>query len=402
MKPFFACSTMLAAITGALVSLSVQADEPAVQEKPKPAAAVSAPEPKSAEAAAPKIQLAILLDTSGSMNGLINQARTQLWKIVNELATAKQNGQSPELEVALYEYGKSSIPRDEGFLRQIVPLTDDLDAISEELFALKTNGGQEYCGQVIQAATDGLQWSKGDNDLKLIFIAGNEAFTQGAVNYKQACSAAIAKGITVSTIFCGPQSEGIRTGWQDGAALADGSFLSIDQNRQVAAIQTPFDKKLAELSGKVNGTFVFFGGRALREKLTRRQVAQDKAAANSAPATAAERASFKGKQQYRSNADLVEAVTSGKLKLTDVKEEDLPDELKKLDANKREVYIAGKQKERSAIQLEIAKLSKQRNAYIAEERRKESKSKKNDTLDVAIIKSIRKQASKKKFVFEKE
>jgi hypothetical protein len=402
MKPLSTSLTMLAVLAGSLASWTVQAAEPAAKEKPRPAASVPGSKPKPADASAPKIQLAILLDTSGSMNGLINQARTQLWKIVNELATAKQNGRSPELEVALYEYGKSSISKDEGYLRQIVALTDDLDAISEELFALKTNGGQEYCGQVIQAATGGLQWSKGDNDLKLIFIAGNEAFTQGTVNYKQACSAAIAKGITVNTIFCGPQAEGIRTGWQDGASLADGSFVSIDQNRQVAAIKTPFDKKLAELSGKVNETFVFFGRRADRQRLVKRQLAQDKAAAKSAPAAAAERASFKGKKQYRSNADLVDAVTSGKVKLKDVKEEDLPEELKKLSAKKRVEYIAGKQKERSVIQIEIAKLSKQRKAYIADERRKESKSEKNDTLDGAIIESIRKQAGKKKFEFEKE
>ena len=178
--------------------------------------------------------------------------------------------------------------------------------------------------------------------------------------------------------------------------------MSIDQNRQVAAIKTPFDKKLAELSGKVNETFVFFGRRADRQRLVKRQLAQDKAAAKSAPAAAAERASFKGKKQYRSNADLVDAVTSGKVKLKDVKEEDLPEELKKLSAKKRVEYIAGKQKERSVIQIEIAKLSKQRKAYIADERRKESKSEKNDTLDGAIIESIRKQAGKKKFEFEKE
>lgn len=363
---------------------------------------VEAPIPQAAEDSAPRIQMAILLDTSGSMEGLINQARTQLWKIVNELATAKQNGQSPKLHVALYEYGKSSIPRDEGYLRQIVPLTDDLDRISEELFALTTNGGQEYCGQVIQAATNGLEWSKADNDLKLIFIAGNEAFTQGGVNYKEACSAAIARGITVNTIYCGPQVDGVRTGWQDGAALADGSFISIDQNRQVAAIATPFDKKLAELSGQVNKTFVFYGGRDTREKLANRQIAQDKAAATAAPAAAAERAEFKGKQQYRSNADLVDAVTSGKVKLKDVKADELPEELKKLAPKEREAYVAQKQSERKALQVEISKLSKQRKEYIAAQRRKQSEAKEGDSLDEAIIESVRKQAGKKKFAFEKK
>ncbi len=94
----------------------------------------------------PRVQMAILLDTSGSMSGLIDQARTELWAIVNEFITAKRDGKAPQLEVALYEYGKSSLPADEGYLRMIVPFTMDLDKISEELFALKTNGGSEYCG----------------------------------------------------------------------------------------------------------------------------------------------------------------------------------------------------------------------------------------------------------------
>ena len=181
-----------------------------------PQAATTKAKPEAKNNSAPRIQMAILLDTSGSMDGLINQVRTQIWKIVNELATAKQNGKTPRLEVALYEYGKSSLPKSHGYLRRIVPLTDDLDKISEELFALKTNGGSEYCGMVIQSAVTGLKWSRSRNDLKMIFIAGNEPFNQGPVDYKKACAAAIKQGITVNTIHCGPKSVGIRTGWQSG------------------------------------------------------------------------------------------------------------------------------------------------------------------------------------------
>ncbi|MCK4943670.1 MAG: VWA domain-containing protein, partial [Candidatus Aminicenantes bacterium] len=122
------------------------------------------------------IQMVILLDTSGSMEGLIEQAKTQLWKIVNEMALAKKNGKVPRLLVGLYEYGKSTIPASEGYLRMLVPLSEDLDRISEELFKLKTNGGQEYCGKVIRAATRGLQWSQNNSDYKVVFIAGNEPF----------------------------------------------------------------------------------------------------------------------------------------------------------------------------------------------------------------------------------
>src|SRR6185436_9201473 len=107
-----------------------------------------------------------------SMSGLIEQAKSQLWKIVNEFINAKQNGKRPDLEVALFEYGKSSLKASDGYIRLIVPLTNYLDKISEELFALTTHGGEEYCGWVIQDAVTKLTWSKQPNDFKAIFIAG--------------------------------------------------------------------------------------------------------------------------------------------------------------------------------------------------------------------------------------
>src|SRR5688572_10855725 len=82
-----------------------------------------------------KIQVALLLDTSSSMDGLIGQAKTQLWKIVNELSAAKRDGVRPVIELALYEYGKSSLSAEQGWVRRILPLTGDLDKVSEELFA---------------------------------------------------------------------------------------------------------------------------------------------------------------------------------------------------------------------------------------------------------------------------
>ena len=353
------------------------------------------------EPAAPRIQMAILLDTSGSMEGLINQARTQIWKIVNELATVKRDGRIPELQVALYEYGKSSIAASEGYLRQIVPLSDDLDKISQELFALTTNGGQEYCGHVIDAATKGLQWSNSDDDLKLIFIAGNEPFTQGSVRYQDACSAAIARGITINTIYCGPHTDGVKTGWEDGAKLADGSFLSINQNRQVAAVKTPYDARLSELSSQINKTYVRFGREADRARSQSLQTTADAAAAGAAPAAAAERAQFKASAQY-SNAvrDLNKAIASGKVKLEKLKEEELPKPLRGKSLDEKKKYLADKSAEQKKIQKEIVELGDKRKQFIAESRKKDA-AKGDNALDDAIIKTIRSQAAKKNFSAKK-
>src|SRR5688572_11377607 len=99
-----------------------------------------------------KIQVALLLDTSGSMDGLIDQAKSQLWRIVNELSAARKYGAAAKVEIALYEYGKQTVSAEQGYVRRILAFTGDLDRVSEELFALTTNGGDEYCGKAIQSA----------------------------------------------------------------------------------------------------------------------------------------------------------------------------------------------------------------------------------------------------------
>src|SRR5918994_4206151 len=149
------------------------------------------------------IMIALLLDTSNSMDGLIDQAKSQLWKIVNKVAAAKNDdGKQPNIKIALYEYGNDGLSSDEGYIRQVSALTEDLDVMSEKLFSLSTNGGNEFCGQVIKTALNQLAWSTSDADLKMIFIAGNEPFTMGSISYQVACSAAKEKGVVVNTIFC--------------------------------------------------------------------------------------------------------------------------------------------------------------------------------------------------------
>ncbi len=342
------------------------------------------------------IQLAILLDTSNSMDGLINQAKSELWKIVNELALAKKNGKSPKLEVALYEYGKSSISSKEGYMRMILPLTTDLDSVSDELFKLRTNGGDEYCGMVIKAATNGLKWSKSNRDMKTIFIAGNEPFTQGQVDYKKSCKSAISKGIIVNTIFCGNHDEGIRTKWKHGADLADGKYMNIDQNQEIAHISAPQDKEITRLGNELNKTYLAYGKVGKAKKVL--QSEQDKNAATMGASSVVQRSIAKASKQYVNTGwDLLDAVENESVDLDEMKADDLPDEMKGMDKEERKEYIDKKVKKRAELQKRINKLNKDRRKHVEREMKKQSD---QDTLDMAIIKTIRKQAKKKNFQFK--
>ena len=346
----------------------------------------------------PLVQIGILLDTSGSMEGLIEQAKSQLWKIVNEFAKAKQDGVTPEVQVALYEYGKSSLSQQSGWIRQIQPLSTDLDKISEELFALRTNGGDEYCGWVIKDAVNDLAWSTEGNVYKAIFIAGNEPFTQGSVNYAESCKAAITKGIIVNTIHCGGEAEGINTKWKDGADLADGKYLVIDQNRAVVSIEAPQDKELAKLGVEINKTYCAYGVEGSLG--AGRQEAQDKNVSSLAPASGAvaQRAVAKASVNYRNSSwDLVDAVKEKKADLGALKAEDLPAEMQKLTVKEREVYIETKSKERAEMQAKIGELNREREKYVAS-RMKEIAG--TNTLDAVVISAVREQSAKRNFKFE--
>ena len=394
--PSFARWALVVAIGFALSPASVLAQD-AVKADASPAIAK---EPTK-DGEQPVIQIAILLDTSSSMSGLINQARSQLWKVVNEYALAKRDGKSPRVKVAVYEYGNSRLDREGGFIRMVSKLTDDLDSVSEGLFKLTTSGGSEHCGQVIDRAVTDLDWTDDEAALKCIFIAGNERFTQGPVDYRKACQKAIEKGITVNTIHCGTHSVGVSGKWQEGALLADGSFVNINQNEQVVDIPTPHDKELVRLSGELNTTYIAWGSKKKREDSVARQSAQDANAAGSSIGSAASRANSKALAIYNNASwDLVDACKQGKIKIEDLKKEELPEELRKMSTEELKKFVAKNEEKRTSIQEKIKSLNKQRQDFIAKERKKLAGGKKN-TLDEAMIATVRSQAEKKKYVFEK-
>lgn len=346
----------------------------------------------------PAIQIAILLDTSNSMDGLITQAKTQLWTVVNEFIKAKRFGRTPQIEVALFEYGNNRLAPQEGFVRLVLPLTDDLDKVSEELFALTTNGGNEFCGQVIREAVGGLSWSSSREVYKAIFIAGNEPFNQGPVNFRDSCRAAIGKGILVNTIFCGPDAEGARTNWKDGAVLADGQYMSIDQNRQVVQIPAPQDAEIARLNTALNATYIPYG--KLGQSGQARQAVQDTNANNLSASVLASRSLSKSSTFYCvDDWDLVDAIKTGKCALDTLKEEDLPESLRGKSLAERKACVDEALKKRESVQAQIRKLSAEREKFVANEQAKQA-SKEQETLDSAIIRAVRTQAAALQFTFE--
>ena len=310
------------------------------------------------------VDVALLLDTSNSMDGLISQAKNQLWTIVQQFARAERAGQTPLLRVALFEYGNSGLPASEGYIRQVVQLTDDLDELSEALFALRTNGGDEYCGQVIDEALTRLDWTGEPNSYKAIFIAGNEPFTQGSVEYQKSCRRAIGEGVIVNTIHCGDYHTGVRGKWKDGAEIAEGEYFNINQDEKQVHIDCPQDKIILELNTELNKTYLWFGPKQHRSKWGSRQLAQDANAAGEAAATAVNRAVAKASPAYgNAGRDLVDGAQQDVALLGKLSDDELPDKMQSMDQAERQAYLEMMSAKRQALQKKIAKLNVERNAY---------------------------------------
>lgn len=339
-----------------------------------------------------KIQVALLLDTSNSMDGLIDQAKSRLWNIVNTLTTLKYNGKAPQVEIALYEYGNDGL-KDENFIRQVTPLTQDLDLVSEKLFALRTNGGNEFCGAVIRDASMNLNWDGNEKSMKLIYIAGNEPFDQGKINYKETISNAKSKNIYTNTIFCGDRNEGIQSSWQNGATIGNGKYFNIDSDRKVMYIETPYDIKISECNSKLNDTYIYYGSRGSEFK--NKQAVQDKNAAVQSASNAVERTVAKSKKNAYKNDhwDLVDRAEKDVNFISNVKAEELPADLKGKSKEEIKKAVAVKSAEREKIQQEIDVLSKKRQDYIDAEMKKRG-SADSDDLGKAIERSVMELAKK--------
>lgn len=355
-------------------------------------------DPKPAEA---KVQIALLLDTSNSMDGLIDQTKTQLWKVVNTFINAERDGTTPYVEVALYEYGNNDQHVGNHYIRQVQPFTRELDELSNQLFALKTNGGDEYCGAVIQRALADLNWDKNTKTYKAIFIAGNEPFTQGSVDPMQACRDTFGQGIIVNTIHCGPRQSGISGSWHDGAAIGGGEFMVIDQDRAVSHIPAPQDKKISDLGIKLNKTYLGYG-QQWSEKVAKQSLADSDALANEAAGANVQRAISKASKNYHNSSwDLVDAVREKQVDLTKVDKSELPPELRKLSTEELKQKVAQAAKKRAAIQKEIAELNRARTDYVAEQRRKQADENSAKTLDEVMVETTRTQAKKLGYEFKR-
>lgn len=346
------------------------------------------------------IDLVIALDTSGTMRGLIDSARIRVWEIVNDLAIAEP---TPQLRVALVTYGNQAGTQASGWVRLEADLTDDLDLISERLFALRSRGANEYVGRVLQTSIERVSWSDSQHALKLLFVVGNEPPGQDPyVRYQDMSDLARREGIFLSSVFCGqPESEDA-SGWKEMAELAAGQFAAIDHNLPAMMLETPFDQELVELGDLMNETYVPYGtdGKSKRKNRSR----EDKNARKQGTPVAATRAVTKASPVYSSAGDLVAAYEDGTVDVLALEASELPRSMRSMPPEERLIFIQDMSEIRAELRERIAELSAERRRIVAERTAAGGRSGANGSLafDQVVRSTIREHARRAGFSFPEE
>jgi len=171
-----------------------------------------------------------------------------------------------------------------------------------------------------------LDWGKNPDDLRMVFIAGNEPFNQGRLNYKDAITDAKEKDIVVNTIYCGDFRSGVQTFWKDGADLGKGDYMNIDHNRAVVHVATPYDDVIIQLNLKLNKTYVPYGSYGAANVI--KQAAQDANAAELDEVVSVKRAVTKSGRLYKNSKwDLVDAEKEKDFSYDKLEKKKLPKEL---------------------------------------------------------------------------
>ncbi len=344
------------------------------------------------------LEMVFVLDTTGSMGGLIEGAKQRIWGIVNEVM---QSPSRPSVRVGLVAY------RDRGdqYVTQVLPLTNDLDRVYTTLMEYRADGGGDTPEDVRRALSHGLHragWSQSSqNTTQIIFLVGDAPPKnyQDEPDTLRTTAEAVRRGMIVNTIQCGASPD-TRQIWQQIARRGEGQFFAIAQDGGVESLSTPYDARLAELGGRLGSTYLAYGGgggtagRLYREAAAGTAVKTESAVSSMAPVTAqAERAVNKALNRDAYVGDLLQSIENGTVKLDDVKAADLPDNLQRLSPADRKKEVERRLAERKQIREEIVALSKQRDAHINAQRAKHSGPKTG--FDAAVSAALKEQMAKK-------
>jgi Mg-chelatase subunit ChlD len=343
----------------------------------------------------PAVEVVFVLDTTGSMGGLIAAAKDKIWSIANTLATADP---APQIRMGLVGYRD----RGDAYVTLATPLSDDLDAVYTQLMQFQADGGgdgPESVNQALYEAVTRPDWSRDTKTYRVIFLVGDappHMDYQDDVRYAESCRLATERDIIINTIQCGAEAETTPI-WRRIAGLAEGRFFQVAQAGSAVLYDTPFDDRIAALSAELDATRIYYGDKAQIAAMAERKREADTIYEAAAPAAVAKRTIFNagkaGSKNFLGSQELVADVASGRVDMTAVKPEELPENLQAMSPAERRAYVAQKAAERQGLQEQIAELGQKRQAFIEAKVKEEGGGEKS--LDAKIYRCIKVQAAEK-------
>jgi Mg-chelatase subunit ChlD len=344
---------------------------------------------EKAPAARPEVEVVFCLDTTGSMGGLIDAAKAKIWAIANQIAAGTP---TPRLRVGLVAFRD----RGDAYVTKVFDLTDDLDAIHGHLMGFRAQGGGDFpesVNEALHVSVTKVKWSTDKKTLRLIFLVGDappHMDYPDDVKYPETCQLAVKKDIIINTVQCGNHPE-TKKYWQDICRRAEGSYVQIDaRGGPIVAVATPFDKDLAQINGKLARKALPFGTREMQAK----GAAQNAVNAGLAPGVAADRIGFYARAEKGESYDLLQNVKDGKVKLENLKKEELPEEMRKLTLKEQKEHLEKLDKERTQLLKEAADLNKKREAFIKQKQAEDAKSRARDSFDNQVLQLLQRQATR--------
>jgi Mg-chelatase subunit ChlD len=347
----------------------------------------------------PQVEVVFVLDTTGSMSGLIQAAKEKIWSIATTMTSAQP---APEIRMGLVAYRD----RGDAYVTRVIDLSADIDSMYAQLMDLQAGGGgdgPESVNQALDRAVNAMSWSHDPDTYRVVFLVGDappHMDYPDDVKYPQTMAIAAKKGIVVNTIQCGQEVE-TRQRWQQIAALSQGSYFSVDQAGSAVAIATPFDAELAKLSAALDATRIYYGSMAERERYGAKIDATAKLQALASPAALARRAAFNatpsGAENFAGKGELIDDVASGRVDLAKVDADQLPEPLQAVPVEERKRVVAENAAKRVELQRQIKDLAEQRDAYATAQVAAAGGA--ADSLDDQILGAVREQAKEKGLIY---
>ena len=308
------------------------------------------------------VDVVVILDTSGSMENLLDAARARVWDVVNELGRMKP---TPELRVGLVSFGTDLASEEQGFIVQHLDLSDDLDEVYSELMGLTIGGGTELVGRALNDSLENMSWSRDYDALRVVFLAGNESADQGVEDddFRLVARAAREQGIIINSLYAGNREQGVVEKWHEVAQVGKGNFSAIDPSTGSIQIAAPQDKLLLELNASLNTTYVPFGEKG-QDGMTN-QIAQDSNASRLGVQSCSSRIVAKGGALYNNASwDLVDKTLEEGFEWDTISLADLPENMQSMTAGERVEFIETKRAQREDIQSGIQSASEAREVFV--------------------------------------